>query len=78
MTDSTNAQRQRDWYQRKQAGIIWTPLVCQACGNNCSGKYDPLCSRCQERLTPSGREARAARARKLYHAKRQTVKSDSL
>ena len=68
--DPTNAQRQRDWYARQKAGTTWQPLICQGCGGNHRGKHDPLCSRCQLRLTPEGKASEAERVRRSRAKKR--------
>ena len=70
MPDPTGAQRQRNWAARQKTGTPWKPFVCAACGANSSGKHDPLCSRCWERLTPSGK---AAKARRVKRAKKRAL-----
>ena len=61
--DLTNADRQRRYRLRQQAGTPWQPPVCTACGSNSSGKYGQQCRRCWEKLTPEGRAAKAKRVR---------------
>jgi hypothetical protein len=78
MPDPTGAQRQRDWAARQKAGTPWKPFVCAACGANSSGKYDPWCSRCREKLTPEGRAVKARRVRKAKAKKRALAKCDVL
>jgi hypothetical protein len=41
----------------------WEPLICQRCGANHTGEYDPLCSKCWERHTVEGKKTVADRVR---------------
>jgi len=71
MPDPTNADRQRRYRQRK-AGRLPPPAkpTCPACGITHTGARGPLCSRCWERLDPSGRQFKAERVAKSRARKR--------
>jgi hypothetical protein len=63
MPDSTAVTTQR-WRDRK-AGRL-PPLqwpICSGCGREHRGARGEYCSRCWEKLTPDGREAKAQRVR---------------
>jgi len=80
----TNAERQRRWRERQQAGSSWKSPVCAACGCNTSGGntsqpiYGDLCRRCWERLTPEGRAAKAERVRQSRARQRDAKKKGAI
>jgi predicted amidophosphoribosyltransferase len=61
----TPAERARRYRMRK-AGLLppLQPLICAACGRPRHGTHGILCSRCWERLTPEGRQAKTDRVRR--------------
>lgn len=52
LTPAERQQRRRD----RQRGIVPPLAPCTACGRQIRGPHAPLCSRCWQRLTDTGRE----------------------
>jgi len=72
--DPTNAARQRRWRERQAERL--PPVVrvpCEACGILHTGARGLLCSRCWERLTVEGRDAKAERVRQSRARRRRLV-----
>lgn len=61
-TTTTPAAARSRAYRDRKAGRLppVERLTCSACGAGRTGRHDPLCSRCWERLTAEGRQAKAA------------------
>jgi hypothetical protein len=61
-------------YRDRKAGRLppVERLTCSACGAGRTGRHGELCSRCWERLTAEGRQAKAARVAKS-RARRKRV-----
>jgi hypothetical protein len=63
-TDPTNAERQHRWRERQAERLAPAVRVpCEACGIIHTGAHGLKCSRCWERLTAEGRDAKALRVR---------------